>query len=134
KESIGGRFFIQELADTHLSFILNLDWFQPFDGTQYSTGVIYMAISNLPRELRFKAENIMILDILPDGVQISTYENLSEKIIWAALILYSCDIPAAQKLCGYISALVSCYQCEKKAQYEDRHHHFGGIDDMRAGK
>jgi len=74
----------------------------------------------LPRELRFKAENIMILGILPgpnevhlhyinhylapivdelcrfwDGVQISTYENPSGKIIRAALILCSCDIPAA---------------------------------------
>ena len=83
-----------------------MDWFQPFDGTQYTTGVVYMAISNLPRELRFKAENIMILGILPgpnevhlhyinhylapivdelcrfwDGVQISTYENPSGKII-----------------------------------------------------
>ena len=33
KESIGGRFFTKESADTHLGFILNLDWFQPFDET-----------------------------------------------------------------------------------------------------
>ncbi|CAG8773508.1 13681_t:CDS:2, partial [Ambispora leptoticha] len=74
--------------------------FQPFDGTQYSTDIIYMAISNLPRELRFKAENIMILSILP-----GPKKNPSGKIIWTALILCLCDIPAAQKLCGYISAL-----------------------------
>ena len=83
-----------------------MDWFQLFDRTQYSTGVIYIAISNLPRKLQFKAENILILGILPgsnevhlyhinhylvlvvdkllwfwDSIQISTYKNSSKKTI-----------------------------------------------------
>ena len=111
----------------------------------------------MPREIQFKAENIMIFGILLgpnevhlhyinyylasivnklhwfwDGVQISTYENPSGKIIQAALILCLCDISAARKLCGYTSALVACYCCKKKVQYENRHYYFEGINDINA--
>jgi hypothetical protein len=48
----------------------------------------------------------------------------------AALILVSCDIPAARKICGHVSALVSCHRCEKQANYENRHHNFAGMDDI----
>ena len=44
-------FFTYESIDTYLKFMLNLDWFQPFDGTQYSINVIYMVIYNLPRDI-----------------------------------------------------------------------------------
>jgi hypothetical protein len=43
-----------------------------------------------------------------------TYECSSDKVIRVALIIASCDIPAARKLCGHVSALVSCHRCEKK--------------------
>ncbi len=43
-----------KLADSHLGLMLNLDWFQPYDGTIYSIGVIYAAICNLPCNIRFK--------------------------------------------------------------------------------
>lgn len=36
---------------------LNVDWFQPFDRKMYSVGAIYLTIQNLPRHLRYKAEN-----------------------------------------------------------------------------
>ena len=48
------RFFAPETADFYLGIIINLDWFQPFDFSVYSCGVIYGAICNLPREERFK--------------------------------------------------------------------------------
>ena len=44
---------------------LNVDWFQPFKRTQHSTGVIFLAIQNLPRSERFKQENIIIVGIMP---------------------------------------------------------------------
>ena len=56
KESSGEdspKFFRNEVADSHLGLMLNLDWFQPYDGTVYSIGVIYAAICNLPRDIRF---------------------------------------------------------------------------------
>ena len=50
------NFFQNKVADSHLGLMLNLDWFQPYDGTIYSIGVIYAAICNLPCDIRFKRE------------------------------------------------------------------------------
>ena len=155
-EENASKFFRPEVADSHLGLMLNLDWFQPYEGTIYSTGVIYAAICNLPRSIRFKRENMLILGILPGPHEVSlhrinhylapivdelvslwngvtlnwTYENRGEKRIRAALILVSCDISAARKICGHVSALVSCHRCEKHANYENRKHNFAGMDDM----
>jgi hypothetical protein len=160
KESSGqmsDNFFRPEKADTHLGLIINMDWFQPYDGTIYSTGVLYAAICNLPRDIRFKRENLLILGLLPGPNEVSlhkinhylapivdelellwggvtlnkTYESQEGKNIRTALILVSCDIPAARKICGHVSALVACHRCEKKANYENKKHNFAGMDDMR---
>ena len=44
-------FFTKEFANTHIGLMLNMDWFQPFLNLQYSVGVIYAVICNLPRTL-----------------------------------------------------------------------------------
>jgi hypothetical protein len=150
------NFFRPEVADSHLGLMFNLDWFQPYDGVIHSTGVIYAAICNLPRDIRFKRENMLVLGLLPgpnevslhkinhylapivdelvllwDGVTLNkTFEHQETRTIRAALILVSCDIPAARKICGHISALSSCYRCEKKANYENHKHNFAGMDNM----
>ena len=150
------KFFRAEAADSHLGFILNLDWFQPFDGTTHSTGVLYAAICNLPRDIRFKRENLIILGILPGPNEVSlhkinhylapivneleslwggvtlnrTYECQEGRNIRAALILVSCDIPAARKICSHVSALVSCHRCLKKANYKNCQHNFARIDNI----
>jgi len=49
----GSLFFTLEFADTNLGIIINLDWFQPFNSSVYSTGVIYGAICNLPVKSNF---------------------------------------------------------------------------------
>ena len=49
----------------NLILMLNLDWFQPYKHTPYSIGVIYLVIQNLPRRLRFKPENIIIVGTIP---------------------------------------------------------------------
>jgi hypothetical protein len=136
--------------------MLNLDWFQPYEGTTHSTGVIYAAICNLPRDIRFKRENLLILGILPGPHEVSlhkinhylapivdeleslwsgltlnrTFECQNGKNIRAGLILVSCDIPVARKICGHISALVSCHRCKKRANYENRQNNFAGMDNM----
>src|SRR6266496_3407043 len=118
--------------------MLNLDWFQPYDGTVHSTGVIYAAICNLPHDLRFKHENLLVLGLLPGPNEVNlhrinhylapivdeleslwggvtldhTFEYQEGRYIRAALILVSCDIPAARKICRHVSALVSCHRCE----------------------
>ncbi|GET62975.1 hypothetical protein GLOIN_2v1775288 [Rhizophagus irregularis DAOM 181602=DAOM 197198] len=145
-----------EVADSHLGLMLNLDWFQPYDSTIYSIGVIYAAICNLPRDIRFRRENLLTLGILPGPKEVSlhkvnhylapivneletlwagltlnrTYECENGKRVRGALILVSCNIPAARKICGHVSALVSCHRCEKKANYENGQHNFAGMDDV----
>ena len=82
--------------------------------------MIYVAICNLPCDIRFKPENILILGILPGpnevglhminhylspivdelnelckGFRITTYERSSGRDIKAALIMTACDIPAS---------------------------------------
>ena len=48
-----------------LLFMLNIDWFQPFEHTRYGVGVIYLVIQNLPRSVRFKPENVIIVSTIP---------------------------------------------------------------------
>ena len=35
----------------NLLLMLNIDWFKPFEHMQYSIGVIYLVIQNLPRSV-----------------------------------------------------------------------------------
>jgi len=58
-------FFDEEMLDTHIGLALNVDWFQPFEYTTHSTGAIYGVVCNLPRECRFKPENILTLGVMP---------------------------------------------------------------------
>ena len=120
------KFFRPEVADSNLGLMLNLDWFQPYDGVIHSTGVIYAAICNLPRDMQFKRENMLVLGLLPgpnevslhqinhylapivnelrllwDGVTFdNTFEYQELRKIRAALILILCDIPATRKYVG----------------------------------
>ena len=48
-----------------LGFLMNIDWFQPFKDTSYSVGVIYLVIVNLPRNIRYKDENVIIVGVIP---------------------------------------------------------------------
>ena len=59
----------------HYLLMLNCDWFQPFKHTQYSVGVLYLALENLPREVRFKRENIIIVGLIPGPTEPSKTIN-----------------------------------------------------------
>jgi hypothetical protein len=48
-----------------VGFLINVDWFQPYKHVQYSVGVIYLAVLNLPRRLRYRRENMIIVGIIP---------------------------------------------------------------------
>ena len=50
----------------NISIMVNCDWFPPFERTMYSVGVLYAVILNLPRAIRFKPENIFIIEIIPE--------------------------------------------------------------------
>ena len=51
--------------DYSFAFILNVDWFQPYLHTQASVGVIYLTVLNLPRSIRYKRENIILIGLIP---------------------------------------------------------------------
>ena len=57
-----------------MRLVLNIDWFQPYNSTTHSTGIIYAAIVNLPREIRFKRENMPIFGILPGPNEASLHK------------------------------------------------------------
>lgn len=148
-----GPYFTPEAADSHLGIMINLDWFQPFESSAYSCGAIYGVICNLPREIRFKKENMLTLGLLPGPNEVKLHKinhylapivdellefwngveiPASGKNIRLALICCSNDIPAARKLCGHVSALVSCHRCYKTASLNGNENksNFGGFDDM----
>ena len=62
-DSNGQLFFYSN--HLHIGLLLNVDWYQPFNHTLYSVGVIFLAILNLPRELRYKPENVILCGIIP---------------------------------------------------------------------
>ena len=120
--------------------MLNFDFFQPIKHRKdYSVGVLYLVLLNLPRHLRFKWENVIVVGIVPslDGEPKSLNEFLQPAVdelqaLWegarlksslssiplmfrAALLCVSADIPAARKLCGFKghSAYRGCSRCLK---------------------
>jgi hypothetical protein len=46
--------------------ILNVDWFQPYKHAHYSIDVMYLAFCNLPRDQRFRRENMLLVGPIPD--------------------------------------------------------------------
>ncbi|CAB4038564.1 Hypothetical predicted protein, partial [Paramuricea clavata] len=105
--------------------MLNFDYFQSMKhGNDYSVGVLYLVVLNLPLGERFKWENVIVVGIIPNMDQ--EPKSLNEflrplvdelKVLWkvvclasdfstipllfrAALLCTSCDIPASRKLCG----------------------------------
>ena len=52
-------------GERSLGVMLNVDWFQPFKLARYSVGVVYLVIMSLPRNERFKVENVIVVGIIP---------------------------------------------------------------------
>ena len=133
--SVQGQAFLSE--QNNLGLILNVDWFRPFEHSQYSIGVIYFALLNLPREVRYLSKNIIIAGIIPGpnepsqvmntfleplvadlnalwkGVYISVPSHSHTIRIRAALLCVSCDIPACRKVCGFLghNSNLACSKC-----------------------
>ena len=100
--------------------MLNVDWFQPYKRTTCSVGAIYLTIMNLPRSVRFKRENVILVGILPgphephhdinhyikplvdelnvlwvgQKMNIQTDSGVSPEVVRCALLCIACDLPA----------------------------------------
>ena len=118
--SIGTSFFLA--APFTYGLALNIDWFQLFSHTVYSVGVMYATILNLPRHMRYKRKNILLLGIIPgpsepahdinhfleplvselkqflSGIplKIHTETGIIERTVRCALLCIACDLPAGR--------------------------------------
>ena len=119
---------------------LNVDWFQPYTHIEYSVGVIYLAIQNLPRSERYKEENVILVGLIPgpsepkltvnsylfplvEEVKMAWFNGIKVKVcdgsqitIRLALSCVACDIPASRKVCGFLGhkATLGCNRCFKE--------------------
>ena len=133
--------FLGELSPERLNLALqlNVDWFQPFKHTVFSVGAIYVSILNLPRHLRYKVENTILVGVIPGPHEPSLHANsflapfVSELLqLWegitlvgngimqpvavrAALLSVVCDIPGLAKVAGFLGhgARLGCSKCLK---------------------
>lgn len=131
-------------APRNYAFVLNVDWMQPFDHTQYSIGVLYLALMNLPRSERFKRQNIFLVGVIPgpnepklninsylsplvdellilweDGVKLRySGSPLFPECFKVALLCVACDMPASRKVCGFTghNSRRGCNKCTKEFQ------------------
>ena len=134
-ERFSGTDFLS--APNNYALLLNVDWLQPFEHVIYSVGVIYAVILNLPRSIRFKRENVLLLGVIPGPSEppltinsylspivsdlLDLWKGVSMKLpgcsstttFRCALIGVSCDLPAARKVCGFLShsANLGCSKC-----------------------
>ena len=135
-----------------LGILLNVDWFQPFKHIAYSVGVMYAVIINLPRAMRYKKENVMIIGVIPGPKepkkQINSYlgpfvrELLElQNGIWfqtssgfqfvkCLMVGLSSDIPATRKAGGFVGhkATKACSRCLKDFHRINDHVDCSGFD------
>jgi hypothetical protein len=132
-QNLGGRPF---LSGDGLALSLNLDWFTPFEGRSYSVGVLFVVCLNLPRDVRYLRQNMILLGVIPgpsepsnlqpflqpvvdellqlyDGVSFRTAEAPEGKVYRAALFMINSDIPAARKAGGFVGCMAhrGCSYC-----------------------
>ncbi len=114
----------------------NLDWLQPYKNSQYSLGVIYLSILNLPRAVRNLRHNVIMVATLPHTHHAHTevvprqiepmvdqllelYNGVSIKgvstVIKACLLGVTADLPASRAITGMMSynATNGCTKCHK---------------------
>ena len=147
---VNGRPFLN--CRQNFAFSLNIDWFQPHKHVTDSVGAIYLSILNLPRHLRYKAENIILCGIIPgpsepkdinnyiypivhellqmwEGVVIKTIPH-GDLMIRAALLCITSDLPATRKLCGFAghAASFGCSKCLKRFSTIGEKRNYSGFE------
>ena len=122
-----------------IGLLLNVDWFKPFDRSEYKVSALMMSVINLPRNERFKKRWTMVLGIIPGPTEpkgnVNTFlqpmvedllllwngipiTNSTLKIVKAALLGVSSDMPALRKVSQYLGhkADLGCSRCNFMAE------------------
>ena len=132
------RMYVPFLSECYnYGLLLNIDWLQPYKHIQYSVGIVYLVILNLPRSIRYKRQNVILFGIIPgpsepslsinsyllplvrelqqlwNGVEMKLPGSVSMTRVRCALIGVACDLPAARKTCSFLSfsANLGCSRC-----------------------
>ena len=149
---------MQNFLSSPHSYLLtmNVDWFQPYERHTYSLGAIYLTIQNLPRNVRFKPENVILVGVLPgpreprrtvnsyltplvielqkawnSGFSLPTCLGV-EITVKLALSCVACDIPASRKVSGFLghTAALGCNKCMKVfSTHADGFRDYSGCDE-----
>ena len=45
--------------------MINIDWFKVYKHSEYKVGAIYLTVMNLPRSMRFRQENVILVGLIP---------------------------------------------------------------------
>ena len=151
--TLDGSPFLSE--SNNYGLLLNVDWVQPYKHITYSVGVVYLVALNLPRTIRFKRENVILFGVIPGpcepsltintyldplvselvelqkGVQLKLPGTDDKSTFKCALLGVACDLPAARKVCGFLShsANLGCSRCFEKFSRGFRvKNHYGNFD------
>ena len=90
----------------------NIDWFQPYKHTNYSVGAIYITIMNLPRSVRLRRENVILVFCLGPGEpkhDINPYiEPLVDELsdLWTGVTLQLTGVTLQLKQLGVLYCVV----------------------------
>ena len=131
-----GTIYNGETAPYNYAVLFNCDCFQPFLRINYSLGVIYLMLLNLPRQLRYKRDSLIIVGVIPGPseplLNINTYLSplvSSLKDLWngisisvpqfgkikirCILLGVCCNLPAGRKVCRFLGRNVNkcCTEC-----------------------
>ena len=149
--SYDGKEFLSQ--PHNLALTMNFDFFQPYKHVSYSIGAFYLTVNNLPRHLRYKQENVILVGLIPgphepehdvnsfidplvnellefwEGVNLNI-DSFGTKCVRCALLCVACDLPAGRKLCGFLSycARYGCSCCFKSFPGSVGHMDYSGFD------
>ena len=95
---------------------VNIDWFQPFERTQHSEGVIYLSVMNFPREQRFLQENIILIGVIPGPKEPKSLNPHLKPVVNDLLNLWKgMSMQSLHKTLVYVQAALLCVACDVPA-------------------
>ena len=132
-----------------VGLLVNVDWFQPYKHVEYSVGVIYAVVINLPRSIRYKDENVVIVGIIPGPKEPKRHINsflgplitellelqhgqwfatsIGRQFVRCVVVCLSSDIPATRKVAGFVGHN-ACSRCLKPFPRIGDHTDYSGFD------